>query len=282
MRWVFKGCLVCSFVVCFSTAFAGDEYIDALREGDVWKIRELVNNVADPTIEVGGRSALTFASWGDCELLRLLKKRGVDLDQPDSQGRTPLLNYVFFGNDICGLQVLVEAGVNIKAKDPRGETALHLALATCSPEKVAFLLQNGADVNAENVAGVSPIMFTRALPPGVTESLEKNGAKWVTQGVKKKILQTSAELITLELAVAREAIEFGRVNSDVVNFKMLRPFLGEEYGESELLRSGGRDPFGNHYTFSTVESSPTIHEATIKAVKDSGEAIPESWKPFLP
>ena len=65
----------------------------------------------------------------------------------DSGGRTPLY-YAAIWNDknpVAAVQVLVDAGANIEAKDNDGRTPLELAIAFGSPEGVVQALQgNGA------------------------------------------------------------------------------------------------------------------------------------------
>ena len=68
---------------------------------------------------------------------------------------------------LCGraslaeIEKAIEAGANIKAVNDKKETALHSAVSSYrnNPAVVAFLIENGADVNAKDDKGVTPLML---------------------------------------------------------------------------------------------------------------------------
>ena len=53
---------------------------------------------------------------------------------------------------------LIEAGANVNARDAEGNTPLILASFYASPECVELLIENGADVNAANQAGATALI----------------------------------------------------------------------------------------------------------------------------
>jgi len=55
------------------------------------------------------------------------------------------------------IQFLVSKGADVKTKNERGDTLLHLAMMRGSPEVVKFLVSKGADVNAKDSNGGTPL-----------------------------------------------------------------------------------------------------------------------------
>ncbi len=63
---------------------------------------------------------------------------------------------------------LLPAGVDVRAKDTKGNTALHVAT---EPAAALWLIEQGADVNAENQAGETPLSAAPANPDRRTASV---------------------------------------------------------------------------------------------------------------
>ena len=55
------------------------------------------------------------------------------------------------------IQTLVDAGADINARNNDGETPLHNAATTNTPEVIQALLDTGADINARNNDGDTPL-----------------------------------------------------------------------------------------------------------------------------
>lgn len=92
-------------------------------------------------------------------LLRELVSLGGDINSaPRSWGfesRPPLLNAMELGM-LAAAQVLLELGADENVKDPRsGASGLHLAK---SAQAVQLMVQHGADVEARNHEGLTPLM----------------------------------------------------------------------------------------------------------------------------
>ena len=71
------------------------------------------------------------------------------------------------------VEVLLELGADVHAKDENGQTALMIATAEGHPETVAALLDAGADVNVEDKNGGTALMI--AERNGHTEMVELLG-----------------------------------------------------------------------------------------------------------
>lgn len=94
----------------------------------------------------------------------LLLDGGADPNVRNSAGRTPLFSAVleWLPDPVLWRAVLARADLNLR--DEQGCTVLHHAAAALNAETVSLLLEAGADPNAKNAAGHTPL--TLALSPG--------------------------------------------------------------------------------------------------------------------
>ena len=107
-----------------------------------------------------GRAIRNWATEGRYEdVLRALRKRGVNPDAPDADLRTPLHHAASKGNFIiCGLLIGSGAKINTQTQTS-GWTALHLAAANGSQFTVQILLAADAKVNLIDCFGHTPLHF---------------------------------------------------------------------------------------------------------------------------
>lgn len=90
----------------------------------------------------------------------LLGQGGADLNTVSGDGRWPLLAAAE-RNDVEAIRWLVGAGARIDLTST-GATALHAAVGADAREAAAFLLEAGADPNAPDVDGCTPLFFARS------------------------------------------------------------------------------------------------------------------------
>lgn len=149
--------------------------------------------IAEYLIEKGADISdmpLQYAAFtGNLEKIRELLDDGMDINNKDNIfGITPL--HWACSKEMA--QFLIENGADINATDTNGETPLHMASGNGQIEVVSLLIENGADVNAENSYVSTPLY--RAAGNGHTDViglLIENGA----------LIEGSGEITPLHVAV---------------------------------------------------------------------------------
>ncbi len=109
-------------------------------------------------VDDNGWTALIWAAGlGQPMTVDILVKSGADLNAVDKTGGdTPLLRGSRTGKKES-IEILLKAGANVTVKNNLGQTALHLAAMSGSPEKVELLLAAQADPAALDLKGWAPI-----------------------------------------------------------------------------------------------------------------------------
>ncbi|MFZ2959557.1 MAG: ankyrin repeat domain-containing protein [Candidatus Ozemobacteraceae bacterium] len=95
------------------------------------------------------------------ELMSFLISKGAKIDIFDSEGATPLHNAA--GHHLAMVKLLLENGADVNAKKDGREccgTPLHKAAKTGTPDIVDYLIQKGAQVNAIDGRGQTPLFQT--------------------------------------------------------------------------------------------------------------------------
>ena len=136
----------------------------AVDGGSVPAARVLLANGADVSVS-GGRLLTSAARQGSLDLVRVLLDAGARAADAESLGAV--------GKDATIGRLLVDRGFRIDTPIRDQETLLTSACRADKgehPETVAALLALGADPNAPNHRGVTPL--ERAISAGFTESIE--------------------------------------------------------------------------------------------------------------
>jgi hypothetical protein len=97
-----------------------------------------------------------------------LLEEGIDARAADDHGRTALHFAASKGN-VDMVSLLIVYGADVNQRDRIGNTALHLAACTGHIDVVTVLLQAGTDVNAEDMAGHTPLQLARSRLRLLTE-----------------------------------------------------------------------------------------------------------------
>jgi ankyrin repeat protein len=116
-------------------------------------------------VDRAGRTPLHYAAnEGDVEDIRGLLYRRFDPSAPDDNGWTPL-HFAAQKSSVDAVRILLNAGSAIDARDRNGNTPLSTAVFNSRGygEVIRLLREKGADPNAENNHGVSPLKLARGI-----------------------------------------------------------------------------------------------------------------------
>jgi len=134
----------------------------------------------DTALGPGSTPLMRAARAGDAEMMRLLLANGADPKLTTRDGNNALLFAAGIGyrdkntkgtesGAVEAIKVAVEAGLDLKVENPRGETALHGAAGRGSDMIVQLLVDRGAALNTKTKQGFSPVDY--ALGKNVTLQL---------------------------------------------------------------------------------------------------------------
>ena len=251
----------------------------ASRAGVADIVNQLLAHGADPNVKesLRGQTALMWAAGeGHSEAIRALIERGADFRARSNAGWTALLFAAREGQSEA-VQTLLHVGADVNdalpantggarrrpegapggADDPRGLSALHLAVASRHYDLAALLLEKGANPNATGPGWTAlhhltwvrkPGMGTNGPPPrgsGTMDSLElvrrlaKAGADLNARVTKKPSAGTTALNFvggTAFFLAARTAdVEMMRLLADLG----ADPKLANEDGTTPLMAAAG-------------------------------------------
>lgn len=125
-------------------------------------VEYLITNGADVTAkDNGGRSTIHSAcDGGNLEIIKFLMEKGVDtINSKDNDGKTPL-HLACFGPHGVGtenIEFLIESGADVDAQDNGGMTPLLMACRYCPLDYIQLLLSRGANATMKTVEGTSAL-----------------------------------------------------------------------------------------------------------------------------
>jgi ankyrin repeat protein len=154
-----------------------------------------------PKTLIGATPYLLAAKFLEADIMRALAAAGADTRKRMKDGATPLMAAAGMGivapaqdekrgTDRRGLAILdggivepesrvldaintaLTLGSDIDATNPSGETALHIASAQGYDTVVTALVEHGANLNARNARGLTPLgaLAARKSPPGASKT----------------------------------------------------------------------------------------------------------------
>lgn len=140
----------------------------AVKKSKVYIIKILLNSGVDPNIQnEEGETALMFACRKSVKMTEILLKYGADVNIQNKIGMTALMliiqNPNKFTHDI--IQLFLKYNVDVNIQDSCDWTALMHAVMNdnVSKKMIKILLDNNADINAQNCDGDSALIFSGRL-----------------------------------------------------------------------------------------------------------------------
>ncbi|MCP4602721.1 MAG: hypothetical protein GY847_19765 [Proteobacteria bacterium] len=151
----------------------------AIDNGDLKEIKKLLTSGVDTNEkDYWGYTPLFGAAWkGNVPIATLLIEGGADVNAESGSGSTPIFTAVRQGNAEL-ISLLLAKGASIKHLDSDSRSPLSIAAEKGDKNMSAFLIEKGADVNQSNKKDQSPLFL--AAKSGhieVVELLLENGAR---------------------------------------------------------------------------------------------------------
>lgn len=150
------------------TATRIDELRRAVRTGNAAASKRLLaSGLAPNSLMENGDTLFTYAMRSDApETAKVvMEAEGFDPNALNRFGETPLMLAVFKGNEAI-FKRLLELGASTEGAPGRW-TPLHYAATEGRRTFVEYLIEHGADVNAQTKAGVTPLMMAARKPSRV-------------------------------------------------------------------------------------------------------------------
>ncbi|KAJ5720252.1 uncharacterized protein N7483_008186 [Penicillium malachiteum] len=225
-------------------------------------VQVLLSHGANPNAKGGrgaiqGKSALfravcpRKAHSQNMKILRALLTHGVEVDSKGLYNQTALL-YAVSKGALKKAQALLEVGASIKARGIYGMTVLHTAVASLdsSPGMIAWLVENGADVNwVDDRKHETPLFHAierSQLHPGserteIVERLLSLGANVHSQNVKGMVPLSLASKMG-SIILSKLLIQHGAfINSRDIRMKSpLHHLFDTKYGNISKKREIAR------------------------------------------
>ena len=211
---------------------------EASINGDVEKVTKLLSRKGDIDVKALNEKCTLHSavSFRFTEIVKILLKIGCHVNGLNWLGNTPLNWAVGFESNLPVVQILLENGANIDARDSEDKTALYKACQYQKHEIVQELLKHNPEIDAVSKASHGTTPLQAAAFEGnvkIFEKLMKHGAnidhldfsktsvltyavfrsnvhivkKLLKHGCKKNIRETSFELTEIEAALEVESYD---------------------------------------------------------------------------
>jgi hypothetical protein len=151
----------------------------ALKDGE--KVNTKTGKV-ELFVSAGGKTLCEAAAKGDQELVKVLLKKGADVNAKDTKGMTPLVYAVLGGYERI-VKTLLDGGADVNAIANDGRRALYVAVARGDLGIVRLLIKSNADVNVKDGHG-STVLHTAAV--------------WNRQEIAEMLIKADADVSAID------------------------------------------------------------------------------------
>jgi len=154
------------FISC-STAYLSNNIQKALKDGDIAKIQESLEQGENPNSkDIEGNAALflcPFEEHNSLDIIRLLLKHGADIDTRDDAGNTPMMFVLLTSNPsrepVEIVQLFLDFGSKPNTQNKLGVSPLMMAALGNKREIAKLLLKFGANVNLQTDGGKTALIL---------------------------------------------------------------------------------------------------------------------------
>lgn len=200
----------------------------------------------------------------------LLLAYKADLTQKDMFGDTVLHTVTMINVDKEIVEFLINNGADLNAKNKEGSTPLSIAVQKREVEIVKLLTDNGADIHTKNANGISPLFLALTSTPEVLQAIvnEKNAITQDSEGNTPLhiALINDASLSRVKYIVSQT----GDVNirNREGNSPLFITVLKNRKEVGELLLQKGADIFSTNINNNSPLRVALKYSATVPTVQD--------------
>jgi hypothetical protein len=137
---------------------------------DTWKVGVWEYMKAGSEVKLFGNDIRTAARTGNMEAIKKYLAAGADINALDNEVGMTLLMWASLFGQTETIELLIQKGADVNAKNRSGTTPLHGATFLGQIEAVELLIQKGADADARTNEGATPLDVT-AMDWATTESV---------------------------------------------------------------------------------------------------------------